>query len=42
MLEHAGFHVDELLSDIAEATPYALGAPHLVAIATAAQDLGRP
>ena len=42
MLAHAGFQVDELLSDMGEGTPYALGAPHLVAIATAVQDLGRP
>lgn len=42
MLEGAGFHVDELLGDHAERTPYALGASHLVAIATAAQDLPRP
>jgi len=42
LLEGAGFHVDELLGDHAERTAYALGAPHLVAIATAAQDLARP
>ncbi len=40
MLEGAGFRVDDLLAD--EHTRYAVGAPHLVAIATAAEDLGRP
>jgi SAM-dependent methyltransferase len=39
MLEHAGFRVDRLMAD--EHTPYAVGSPHLVAIATAVQDLGR-
>jgi SAM-dependent methyltransferase len=42
LLEGAGFGVDELLGDPVERTPYALGSPRLVAIATALQDLGRP
>jgi hypothetical protein len=42
LLEQAGFRVDELLSDPAERTPYAVGAPHLVAIVTAVKDLARP
>ena len=32
MLEDAGFQVEQLLSDAAEGTPYALGSGHLIAI----------
>ncbi|HYN51097.1 MAG TPA: class I SAM-dependent methyltransferase [Thermoleophilaceae bacterium] len=35
LLEAAGFRVDELLGDAAERSPYVLGAPRLVALATA-------
>jgi SAM-dependent methyltransferase len=35
LLEAAGFRVDELLGDVAERTPYVLGSPRLVALATA-------
>lgn len=35
LLEGAGFRVDELLGDPDERSPYALGAPRLVAVATA-------
>ena len=35
LLEAAGFRVDELLGDAAERSPYVLGAPRLVVLATA-------
>jgi SAM-dependent methyltransferase len=35
LLEEAGFRVDELLADAVQRTPYMLGAPRLVALATA-------
>ena len=35
LLEGAGFRVDELLGDAAERSPYVLGAPRLVVLATA-------
>ena len=35
LIEDAGFRVEELLGDAAERTPYALGAPRLVVLATA-------
>ena len=35
LIEDAGFRVEELLGDAAQRTPYALGAPRLVVLATA-------